>query len=68
MTQDTRIALFLLGELIAAIRANKPEIFKAWLCGGRASSRGASGLGTAAELAPGSEPLNLSHCNAFVPL
>ena len=34
MTQDTRIALFLLGELIAAIRANDPETFKEWLCGG----------------------------------
>ena len=34
MTQDTRIAQFLLGELIAAIRANDPETFKEWLCGG----------------------------------
>ena len=34
MTQDTRIALFLLGELIAAIRANDPETFKEWMCGG----------------------------------
>ena len=34
MTQDTRIALFLMGELIAAIRAIDPETFKEWLCGG----------------------------------
>ena len=34
MTQDTCIALFLLGELIAAIRANDPETFKEWLCDG----------------------------------
>ena len=34
MPQDTRIALFLLGELIAAIRANDPGTFKRWLCGG----------------------------------
>jgi len=34
MTQDTRIALSLLGELTAAIRTNDPETFKAWLCGG----------------------------------
>jgi len=34
LTHDTRIALFLLGELIAAIRANDPETFKEWLCGG----------------------------------
>ena len=34
MTQDIRIALFLLGELVAAIRVNDPETFKEWLCGG----------------------------------
>ncbi len=34
MPQDTRIALFLLGELIAAIRANDPGTFKRWPCGG----------------------------------
>ena len=34
MTQETRIALFLLGELVAALRANDPELFKRWLSGG----------------------------------
>ena len=34
MPQDTRIALFLMGELIYALRANDPDTFKRWLCGG----------------------------------
>ena len=34
MPQDTRIALFLLGELVSAIRANDPDLFKRWLSGG----------------------------------
>ena len=34
MTQDTRIALFLMGELVAALRANDPDLFKRWLSGG----------------------------------
>ena len=34
MTRDTRIALFLMGELVAALRANDPDLFKRWLCGG----------------------------------
>ena len=34
MTQETRIALFLLGELVAALRANDPDTFKRWLVGG----------------------------------
>ena len=34
MTRDTRIALFLMGELVAALRANAPDIFKQWLSGG----------------------------------
>ena len=34
MTHDTRIALFLLGELVAALRANVPDVFKRWLSGG----------------------------------
>ena len=34
MTQDTRIALFLMGELVAAQRANAPDLFKRWLYGG----------------------------------
>ena len=33
MTQDTRIALFLIGELVAAQRANDPDLFKRWLFG-----------------------------------
>ncbi|WP_083757073.1 hypothetical protein [Synechococcus sp. CC9605] len=31
MTRDTRIALFLIGELVAAVRANDPDLFKRWL-------------------------------------
>ena len=34
MTRDTRIALFLMGELIAALRANNPALFRRWLSGG----------------------------------
>ena len=34
MLQDTRITLFLLAELVAARRANDPDLFKRWLCGG----------------------------------
>ena len=34
MTRDTRIALFLMGELVAALRANDPDAFKCWLSGG----------------------------------
>ena len=36
MTYDpcTRIALFLMGELVAALRANDPDLFKRLLSGG----------------------------------
>ena len=34
MTRDTRIALSLMGELVAALRANDPDLFKRWLSGG----------------------------------
>ena len=34
MTRENRIALFLMGELIAAIRANDTDLFKRWLYGG----------------------------------
>ena len=35
MFKDTRIAfLFLMGELVAALRANDPDLFKHWLLGG----------------------------------
>jgi len=34
MLQDTRIALFLLAELVAALQANAPDLFKRWLYGG----------------------------------
>ena len=30
MTRDTRLALFLIGELVAALRANDPDLFKRW--------------------------------------
>jgi hypothetical protein len=34
MPQDTRIALFLLADLVAALQANDPDTFKRWLYGG----------------------------------
>ena len=34
MTHDTRIALFLMGELVAALRANDSDLFRRWLYGG----------------------------------
>ena len=34
MPQDTGIALFLMGELVAVLRANDPDAFKYWLSGG----------------------------------
>jgi hypothetical protein len=34
MLQDTRITLFLLAELVAALRANDLDAFKRWLYGG----------------------------------
>ena len=34
MTRDTRLALFLMGELVAALRANDSDLFKRWLYGG----------------------------------
>ena len=33
MTRDTRIALFLMGELVAALRANDLDLFNRWLSG-----------------------------------
>ena len=34
MTSHTQITLFLQGELVAALRANDPDLFKRWLSGG----------------------------------
>ena len=34
MTRDTRIALFLMGELVAALRANDPDTFRGLLSEG----------------------------------
>ena len=34
MLQDTRIALFLLPELVSALQASDPDTFKRWLYGG----------------------------------
>ena len=34
MTRGTRIALVLMGELVAALRANDSDLFKRWLYGG----------------------------------
>nr|BDD45740.1 hypothetical protein 43 [bacterium] len=33
MTRVTRIALLLMGELVAALRANDSDLFKRWLYG-----------------------------------
>ena len=34
MLQDTRMKLYLLEQLIKALRANDPDTFKGWLSGG----------------------------------
>ena len=34
MTHNTRIALFLMGGLVSALRANDSDLFKRWLYGG----------------------------------
>ena len=34
MTQDTHIALFLMGQLVAALRANESDACSCWLSGG----------------------------------
>ena len=34
MTLETRIALFLVVELLAALRATDPDTFKQWIAGG----------------------------------
>tara|TARA_B100000674_G_C37797190_1_gene894606 strand:- start:591 stop:734 length:144 start_codon:yes stop_codon:yes gene_type:complete len=34
MSHDTRIALFLMGELVAALRTNDSDLLKGWLYGG----------------------------------
>ena len=34
MPQDTRTALFLMGELVYALRANDSDAFRQWLSGG----------------------------------
>jgi len=34
MTQERRIALVLMAELVTALRANAPDLFKRWLYGG----------------------------------
>ena len=34
MSQETRIAMLLMGELVTALRANAPDTFKRWLVGG----------------------------------
>ena len=57
MTRDTRIALFLMGELVAALRANDPDLFKRWL------SCGVQDLGE-----PLLEELLLNHLNLFLTL
>ena len=52
MTRDTRIALFLMGELVAALRANDPDLFKRWLAvWWGAGPRGTRSGGVAAGLA-----------------
>ena len=34
MSQETRIALLLMGELVTALRTNAPDAFRRWLVGG----------------------------------
>jgi len=34
MTRTNRIALLMMGELVASLRANDPDLFKRWLHGG----------------------------------
>ena len=34
MSHDTRIALFLIAELVVALRAKDPDAFRCWLSGG----------------------------------
>ena len=34
MSQETRIAMLLMGELVTALRANAPDAFRCWLSGG----------------------------------
>ena len=34
MTEESLLALFLLNELVSALRANDPDTFKRWLRGG----------------------------------
>ena len=34
MSYETRLVLFLMGELVAALRTNDPDLFKLWLYGG----------------------------------
>ena len=34
MTRDTRLALYLMGELVAALRANDPDAFRGFLSEG----------------------------------
>ena len=34
LTHEIRTALFLMGELVAVLRANDPDLFKRWLSGG----------------------------------
>ena len=51
MTRDTRIALFLMGELLAALRANDPDLFKRLAVWWGARPRRANGGGVAAGLA-----------------
>ena len=43
MTRDTRIALFLTGELVAALRANESDLFKRWLLGAEHDIAGPTG-------------------------
>ena len=51
MTRDTRIALFLMGELVAVLRAYDSGLFKRWLSGGVHDLGGSNGGGVAAGLA-----------------
>ena len=43
MTSESLIALLPMGELVAALRANGPDLLKGWLSGGVQDLTGASG-------------------------
>ena len=60
MTFDTLMALCLLEQLVAALRANDPDLFKRWLCG---SDHSLGKLVVAKVQARGGAQINLKPAN-----